>query len=115
MLYRRKCLPTGVTLGSLRILNKTPPALSLRSATSASRRSASDNHGAKLNHSERHTVLADAFGAIEDRSPAGYLHRHGSNDHDRRCSQQCQQREANIECALLKPLGPLILRLVNVD
>ena len=41
MLYRRKSLPTRVTLGSLRILNKTPPTLSLRSATSASRRSAS--------------------------------------------------------------------------
>ena len=74
-----------------------------------------DDHGAELDHLERFAVEADPGLPVEHRSPAAQFDGQGDQKQKWQPAHQGQAGEGDVERALLKLLGAVVLRLLDVD
>ena len=74
-----------------------------------------DDHAAEFDHLERFAVQADPLLPVEHRPPATQLDGQGDQKQQGQAAHQGQAGERDVERPLLKPLGAVVLRLLDVD
>src|SRR5262249_15352516 len=73
------------------------------------------DHRAEFDHLERLAIHTDALGAVEDWALAGQLDCSGDSEQYGESAKQNDAREHEVEQALLKMLGAVVLRLRDMN